>query len=301
MPATIRHHFPVSIFAPRLALALFAICALLPGLAMAWGNEGHRVTGLVADELLTPKARIRLQHILPNYNLGEVANEMDVNRKALAESIPGIDKWHYDNQPVCGGAPHAEYCPGEICASGKIPQQFRILADEHATREARAQAATFLIHMVGDVHQPLHAADDHDAGANFKTVVLPGPSMARNLHAVWDSDLVKLTLRGVSEANYAKSLLQRYRAREIPLWQKGEIGDWMTDSLRISKTIVYGNLPEFACGVAWSKDRAVPLPQEYVDAALEVIPVQLAKAGARIAYLLNRALDPPPETRPVAP
>lgn len=280
-------------------LLLSAIAA--PTGAWAWGNEGHRVTGLVANELLTAKTRIRLNQLLPNYNLGEVANEMDVNRNTLGIELPGSDTWHYDNQPLCGIRPYAAYCPKGECASAKIPEFFRTLADASAAPEARAQAARFLIHLVGDIHQPLHVADDADLGGNQKSVTLPGAQFPRKLHAVWDSDLVKLTLRGISEADFAGQLVARFRQKEIAGWQNGEVSDWMTESYALSRDLTYGKLPEFTCGVPWPAEKVVALPAAYVDAAREVIPLQLAKAGARIAWLLNRALDASPEIATPAP
>lgn len=280
---------------PMLALLL---SVLVPGVAAAWGHEGHRVTGLVANDLLTAKARIRLNQLVPGIDLGEFASQMDVYRTALSLEIPGSEKWHYDNQPVCGSKPYSEYCRGDNCASAKIQTYYKVLADTRASTEARAQAAMFLVHMVGDIHQPLHAADDNDAGGNQKNVLMPNADQPRNLHRIWDADLPKLALRGISEAHYAKQLVARFQATEIPAWQEGEVREWMNESHAISQKITYAKLPEYACLAPWPPEKIVNLPQAYVDAALDVIPAQLARAGARIAWLLNRALDPPPGAAP---
>lgn len=281
-----------------LAAMALAVSAIVPQSAWAWGNEGHRVTGLVADGLLTARTRILLNHLVPNYNLGDFANQMDVFRPALALEMPGSDKWHYDNQPICGTKPYDAYCPNGDCASSKIPLYFKVLADTKASDEARAQAAMFLVHMVGDIHQPLHAADDGDRGGNDKNVMYPGVDMPRNLHRVWDSELPKTLLRGMNEADFARQLVARYKDKEVPQWQQGEVRDWMNESHALSQKIVYGKLPEFTCGEKWPMEKVVSLPQSYVDSAVEVLPVQLAKAGARIAWLLNRALDPAPKPAP---
>jgi hypothetical protein len=74
----------------------------------------------------------------------------------------------------------------------------------------------------------------------------------------------------------------------------------MTESLAISQKMTYASLPEYICGVAWPAEKIVSLPPSYVEAAQEVMPAQLAKAGARIAWLLNRALDGAPELPPPA-
>lgn len=269
-------------------ISLLPLCAAP---AFAWGGEGHRLTGLIASELLEPKARIRLREIVPEINLADYANQMDVFRMALSLEIPGSEKWHYDNQPICGARAYRDYCPDGNCASSKIPVYFKVLADVNATREARAQAAMFLIHMVGDIHQPLHAADDADLGGNQKMVLLPNAEMPQNLHRIWDSDLVKALLRGQQETAFAKSLVARFREKEILVWQQGDVRDWMQESHALSQKIVYGNLPEHICGVAWPMEKTVKLPPSYVDAALAILPQQITKAGARVAWLLNRALS----------
>ena len=114
----------------------------------------------------------------------------------------------------------------------------------------------------------------------------------RNLHRIWDSDLVKQALRGVSEADFAKQLVARYRQKEIPVWQGGDVRDWMNESLALSQKVVYGPLPEYTCGTPWPKEKEVKLSADYTAQASAAVPAQLAKAGARIAWLLNRALDP---------
>ena len=291
-------------FFHRIAAALLVSSTIFaPTAAIAWGSEGHRVTGLVAAELLTPRTRIRLNDLIPGADLGDIANYIDLNRSTLSQLIPNSDKWHYDNQPVCQSQTFDEYCPKGECASARVPVLIKVLADFTNTPEIRALAARFLVHIVGDIHQPLHAADDGDAGANFKNVLLPGATSVRRLHSVWDSDLVKLTLRGNSEREFARQLLDRYRNKEMRDWQKTDIRDWMNESYELSKSVTYGKLPSFVCRVPWTAT-PIELPQAYVNAAVDVIPAQLAKAGARVAAVLNRALDPSPYIEgpvPVAP
>ena len=279
------------------AIVLASAAAFTSTRAGAWGAEGHRISGLVATELLTPTARIRLNQLIPNADLADIALYMDINRQELATQIPGSDKWHYDNESVCKTRAYDNYCPNGDCASSKIPVYVRILSDPASTAEAKVQAIRFLAHMIGDIHQPLHAADDEDLGANLKFVLMPdAPADAlppRRLHAVWDSDLVKLTTRGSSEADYARRLLVRYRDSHIAGWQGGTVRDWMKESFTLSTALTYGKLPGFTCGVEWPSSQIAPrrLTQAYVDASLVPIPAQLAKAGARIAWVLNTALD----------
>jgi hypothetical protein len=289
---------------PSLAFAGLACFGAMHNSAHAWGSEGHRVTGLVASELLTPKTRLKLNQIIEGSGspegLADMTLYMDINRKELSEKVPGSEKWHYDNQPVCKTLTFGQYCPKGECASAKIPELFRKLKDTATPKEDRVQALRFLVHMVGDIHQPLHAADDGDLGANLKFVLIPESDQGRRLHGVWDTDIVKRALRGSNEGDYAKELIKKYR-EQIAKWQSGSINentsikvrDWMNESHSLSKLVTYNNLPNFSCGKEWESTIVTPvqLSEYYMTAAAATVPAQLAKAGARIALILNAALD----------
>ena len=278
-----------------LAIALPTLC-VASNLAHAWGSEGHRVTASVANELITPKTRLRLNQIIDNggssEGLSDIALYMDINRKELSAKIPGSEKWHYDNRPVCKTLTYDQYCPKGDCASAKIPEVFRKLKDNATLKEDRLQALRFLVHMVGDIHQPLHAADDGDLGGNLKFVLIPESDQGRRLHGVWDTDIVKRWLRGTSEFDYAKELVKKYR-EQLGTWQSGDVGSWMNESYSLSKLATYAGLPNFECGKEWASTivTPVPLPESYMASAAAIVPAQLAKAGARIAWMLNMALD----------
>ena len=296
--------------APSLAFIGLACFSLAHNDAHAWGSEGHRVTGLVASELLTPKTRLRLNQIIDGggspEGLAEMTLYMDINRKELSEKVPGSEKWHYDNQPICKTLTFDQYCPKGECASAKIPELFRKLKDTATPTADRAQALRFLVHMIGDIHQPLHAADDGDLGANLKFVLIPESDQGRRLHGVWDTDIVKRALRGSSESDYAKELVKKYQ-QQIAKWQGGDtynsinsinnvnslVREWMNESHSLSKLMTYNNLPNFTCGKEWESTIVTPvqLSEFYMTAASATVPAQLAKAGARIALVLNAALD----------
>ncbi len=277
--------------------------SLCTTLALGWGAEGHRVTGLMADDMLTPKARIAVGQLLDGGALVDAVLFADIYREVLKREVPGSDKWHYDNIPVCGKLAE-KYCEDGHCASAQIPKQFAILADKSKTKDERALALKFLIHMVGDIHQPLHAADDYDLGGGRKTIFMPSGTVPRNLHIAWDVDLVKLLIRGMSETDFAKQLIKDHQ-KDFGRWMRGSPVSWIMDSHGISKRLAYGKLPGFTCGEAdangkqmgvyegkpWG-DTAVMLTEDYVKGAVGVLPVLLARAGARMGGLLNSALDP---------
>jgi hypothetical protein len=283
-----------------LVLAGIALFGAAQMKAYAWGSEGHRVTALVASELLAPKTRLRLNQILEGSGTPEGLTEMtlymDINRKELSEKVPGSEKWHYDNQPVCKSLTFDQYCSKGDCASAKIPELFRKLKNPATPKDERVQALRFLVHMVGDIHQPLHAADDSDLGANLKFVLIPESDQGRRLHGVWDNDIVKRALKGSNETVYAKELIKKYR-EQISTWQSGDVVNavrgWMNESHSLSKLVTYNNLPNFTCGKEWESTIVTPvqLSEYYMTSAAATVPPQLAKAGARIAMMLNSALE----------
>lgn len=266
----------------------FFFVILVSPLAFSWGQEGHRITGYVAEDMLTAKARLQLKQIIPGADLGEIALYMDQQKVALKSKLPGSDKWHYDNQPACESEAYADYCKNGDCASTKISQYYRVLIDDHSTQDEKAQAIRFLVHMIGDLHQPLHMADDHDAGGNGKWVTLPGRNADRKLHQVWDSDFVKLAYRGSDEKTFANSLVAEFQSQKAG-WQKGQIRVWTAESYKLSTDVAYGKLPGFTCSTD-RPDESIQLDDSYVAEGVGIVKVQLAKAGARIAYVLNRAL-----------
>ncbi len=284
------------------AAILCLYSAFFASTGFAWGTEGHRITGSMAEEMLSPKARIAVNQLLDGGSLADAAIYMDVYREALKREIPGSERWHFNNIPVCGDLPASIDCEDKNCASVQIPRHFAILADTTKSKDERQQALRFLIHMVGDIHQPLHAADDYDLGGNRKIIQIPGAEFPRNLHAAWDSDIVKIATRGKSEQNVARELIVKNK-KNFTLWMRGDVHLWMAESYGIAKRLVYGKLPVFSCGIIDGKATGVfdgnvwpetpyTLPQDYLTGAVAVVPVLLARAGARIGGLINAALDP---------
>ncbi|OHX12139.1 S1/P1 nuclease [Chromobacterium sphagni] len=269
------------------ALLLAAGCAANSAQALAWGQEGHRITGYIAQQLLSAQARTAVNQLIPNADFAQLALYMDQHKQELKQTLPGSDQWHYNDEPVCSGVTEDE-CPDGNCAANQIERYRQVLADKSAAKADRAQALTFLIHMVGDIHQPLHAADNLDRGGNDFKVQLPGSRKVGNLHSVWDTALVQQQLAGASEQSWAGQDLQRYR-RDVAGWQRGSVMDWVHESNQYARSEVYGPLAGFACGS--SPATPVYLDNTYLRAGGLLVEQQLAKAGARIAAVINQALN----------
>jgi len=250
--------------------------------ALAWGPEGHQTTGYIAQSLLTPEARIRLNEIMPGIDLGQTATWMDDQRVELKKSTPGSAQWHFYNLPVCDNKPKKDLCPGGNCAIYRIDEYSKVLADPKASKEDKLFAVRVIVHVVGDLHQPLHAGDNNDRGGNQVKV-----GEYTNLHSEWDNAFVKKLARGKNSKKLADELATRYSA-EAQIWQTGKPLNWANESNQAARKIAYGELPGFNCDVSYLFIEK--LPKSYVDESQPVVERRLAMAGFRIAYVLNTAL-----------
>jgi hypothetical protein len=281
-----------------LALSTLLGCLLGAGAgARAWGEQGHRITGLVAEQLLTPAARSGLRALIGDTDLGSMSVFMDRARDALDLRIPGSRDWHYDNRPVCDPrAKRADYCAAGDCASAQVTRHYQRLIDANSSLDERRLAVHVLVHLLGDIHQPLHAADHGDSGGNGLRVSYrqaDGRERRTNLHAAWDTDFVRMAFATQDERRIAQALVQQAGASAIRAMQKGTPAQWMDESHALALESAYGRLTGFACGSDGGPADFAPgrmrLAPGYVTAATGLVPRQLLRAGARIAHMLNRA------------
>jgi S1/P1 Nuclease len=273
-----------------LLVAMTLLCTVPSG-AYAWGEKGHRIIGHMARVLLSPATQRAIRQLMGSDDLATFALYLDLHKDQLDQQIPGSRDWHYDDVPICTAKPYAEYCPQGACASTQLPRHYRRLMDAHESRNRKQFAVFVLTHLMGDIHQPLHAADNDDTGGNQLKVHLPdGRQM--NLHAVWDTALVERLFGGQNETTVARRLVQKYATRATQ-WQAGKIDlakiqAWMSESTQLAKTVAYGKLPGFTCGADMEQTR-IALSEDYLRQTGVVVEEQLAKAGYRLAAALKRA------------
>ncbi|HTV95939.1 MAG TPA: S1/P1 nuclease [Steroidobacteraceae bacterium] len=285
-----------------------AAALLCLGAAQAWGwsDEGHEVVALIAERYLEPAVRTRVQALLDEDDSGLVARDIadeatwadryrDSDRATTRMRYHGTREWHFvdleidgpdlnrachGRRPLPAGIP-ASRGPADDCIVDKIDQFQAELSSPATAERERRLALQFLLHLVGDLHQPLHASDDHDQGANRKQV--SGPGLAEgSLHRAWDGEFVARLGPGPDEI--ARRLAGRITAAERAQWSRGTPADWALETYAVSRAYAYGPLPA-ASGAA-----LYLLTGEYIDQATGVSAEQLAKAGVRLAFLLNQAL-----------
>lgn len=190
----------------RILSFLLTAAVLIPGPAYAWGPLGHRLVARLADDQLTPQARAQIAELLSDEaepTLAGVANWADDLRANDPDMGKRTSRWHYVNI----GSPDCAYeverdCRNGDCVVEAIQRQSAILADRSKPKAERLLALKFIVHFVGDVHQPLHASNTHDRGGNDFQVNYRG--QGSNLHSVWDSGLLKSA--GLNEEAYLRRL-----------------------------------------------------------------------------------------------
>ena len=256
--------------ATAIAFAALLFCA--PS-AWAWGPLGHRIVARLAEAQLTPQASAEAQKLLAfrdARHLSDVAVWADDLRDTDPALFQRTKRLHFVNfhSRDCIYAPPRDCRDGE-CAVAAIEKYSAILANRANSPAARAEALAFVVHFVGDIHQPLHASFRRDAGGNDFQVHWHG--RGSNLHRIWDSSM--LDTASLSSAQYARTL----SAGRTPVAAGGTPVQWAEESCRIDRD-----------GGVYPASRTID--QAYVDRELPIAERRLRQAGARLAGLLNRDL-----------
>lgn len=299
----------------RAVLILAAL--LLAGPAHAWGDYAHRLTARIAIAQLAPAARAEVRRLLraeaglatPDCRMASIEDASvwpDCVRARYRERFAFSAPWHYQNISLCEPFDINAKCWNGDCVTVQIPRQQAILADRSRPAHERLQALAFLVHFVGDLHQPLHIGDKDDRGGNDVRAAFGFKSFDRlNLHWIWDSDLAERALTEPPAISPARITPAQRRA-----WLGGTAGSntastvagWARESWDISRTIAYPELKDTpdSCPLPAADKAALPrgtVSPAYVATATPAVRDQVTKAGTRIAFLINAALAGPPARR----
>jgi hypothetical protein len=270
------------------ALLLAFVLTLGAPRLLAWGAAGHHVVARIAFARLTPEARAQAGVLL------EGGLDAFIAASTWADEIrsarPETANWHFVDIPV--GQPHydaARDCPATDkgdCVLAEITRARAELADASRTAALRGESLKFIIHFVGDLHQPLHSIDNKDRGGNDVKVLALRAEDGRNtnLHAAWDTGLINLS--GETEAGRATRLMS------APLdMHPGDMDldpiMWAEQSHTTAVRATY-TYPSFS--TAGPAADPIALDEAYRTRALAAIDHQLYLAGARLAALLNSIL-----------
>ena len=300
-----------------------AIVSLSVTKVWAWGCEGHEVVALIAQKHLNRNAALQAENLL------RVNTEFDTlrHRCVPASNLPQFavvstwaddyrDKhkatngWHFRNIPLdaAGSLTPDSYCEGDIgCVTKAVSSEISVLKNACSTREEQSQALIFLIHFVGDLHQPLHCEDNADRGGNCVPVTynserpsLKGGSYIPNLHGIWDQQLVESSAATRDPSRFADVLDSEF-SQDISrlLTQSTNLDDWSWEAHRYALDVAYANLPvkietvQSGTNVqeCSQQNRYLELTEviddKYSATARPIIRAQLARGGARLAHILN--------------
>src|ERR1700753_4180737 len=251
-----------------LAIAFLSISILL----ISWGVTGHRTVGKIAETHLTANAKNAVHELLGAETLADVSTWADeVRNKPLFQTT---GPWHYINLPL--GLSYSDFQKQvegmkESNVYSALLEQERILTEE-STRRGKVEALKFIVHFVGDLHQPMHVSRAEDKGGN--TIQLNYNGQGTNLHSVWDSKIIDhmgLTYEQLAEKYGRPSDAQ------VEQWQSDPMIKWMWESYQVTSRL-YAEVDAM-------KSRAID--DSYADAHAAIVEERLAQAGIRLAGVLN--------------
>jgi hypothetical protein len=252
-----------------LSLIIVPVCFIL----VSWGVTGHRAIGKIAENHLTPKAKAAVQDLLGTESMADVSTWADQIR--MKEEFKYTTPWHYINLPL--GLSYSEFKQKvenmtEDNVYSAVLKQEKLLTDKDTPREKKIEALKYIVHFVGDLHQPMHISRAEDQGGN--KIQLNYDDKGTNLHSLWDTRLIEH--QGL---NY-EQLAAKYGdvpAEQAKEWQHAPLITWMWESYQISSKL-YAEVDQM-------KDRKID--STYYAQHIPVIDVRIQQAGLRLAGMLN--------------
>ena len=256
-------------------IAVFAFTALLFGSsvpALAWGQNGHRIIGEIAQERISGRTSAELELILGAEDLAEAstwADEERSNPSTFWQTEAG--PYHYVTVPK--GKTYGQVgTPTEGDAITALQRFSAVVRDPNATRSDKALALRFIVHIIGDVHQPLHVGGGTDRGGNDVKVSWLGD--ATNLHSVWDTKLIDA--QNLSYTEYARWLGRQIDPAETIGWWEANPLVWIAESAAIRDRIYPSDGAEIPS-----------LGYEYQYKHLATVEQRLQQGGVRLAAYLD--------------
>lgn len=249
-------------------LLVFAVL-MQSSVVFGWGQIGHRVSGEIAEAYLTKDAKKQIKHLFPNESLAEIstyADEEKANPAKFWQKTAG--PWHYVTVPSGTKYKHKQHAPAQGDAYTALAAFKKTLQSKTATLEEKQLALHFTVHIIGDLHQPLHCGDGTDRGGN--DVKLEFFWNDSNLHRVWDSGLIDR--QQLSYTEWTKWLQQKMSPQTVAQWQDADPKVWIKES------IVLRN------GLYPDEDK---LSWQYQYDHIPTVKKRLQMAGVRVAAYLN--------------
>lgn len=286
--------------------AVLTLALTLPTHALAWGGRGHRLIGDLAYARLSPDGKALVDRLVALSPQQEGADICPVKTLADASTWPDcvrgqealknfgyMGELHYVNRSVHAPAPQGSFCAAGNCVTEAVRRAELVLADRTAPELVRLLALEQLAHFMEDMHQPLHAGDNGDRGGNDLLILpLPGTESRganfSNLHSLWDGELVNAAVgRDLEQLGTVRTLIDQHAAE----WQGQSIEQMAAESWQISRDYAYARLP-LPPRPGQQRWFGGQISQAYIDGAVLLVRIQLAKASVRLADAIDRAAKP---------
>jgi len=271
-------------------------CFLMAQSSFAWGPTGHRVVGAVAEKYLKHHTQRKLKKLLQGESLASASNWPD-EIKSDPDHYSHTYNWHYTDWRNDTPNYDRDHNNGALVVA--IENNLSVLKDKKSSDADKVFAIKFLVHLIGDVHMPLHVGNGLDRGGNNCKVVYQGT--LSNMHRVWDENMIDFSHLSYTELADFVNVVSKDEVKKI---QTGSVLDWARESRDIRETIYPAEsttpdaLPSTIPGVKNYCDSSLQLPQTALpqlgyDYAYKFMPVlkrRLLEAGLRLAMALNDAL-----------
>ena len=247
---------------------LCAACLLSALMSWGWSQKGHDVTAHIAEQHLTPAAKATVDSLFQGKSMVYWANWLD--NASHTPEYAYSSTWHYKN--INDGVAYEDMQPNPSGdAITALKSRFEILSDPNSSYDDKVLALKMVVHIMGDIHQPMHVARATDRGGNNVKVKFFGRD--RNLHGIWDSDLVE----SAHKWSYTEwgDQIDRLSPEEQAAVVEGSLDDWAKQTLEITRQI-YKDIPA-GTNVGYTE----------IAKYAPVIETQLERAGLRLAYVLN--------------
>lgn len=283
----------------RLSLVLAVLSALVvTAPAHAYWEYGHQTIARIAEANVRPHTRVAIRRLLASDALLDTPQ---CPARTIAEASVWADcikplkdaagkprfgyayNWHFQDVNICHAFDLKPACKDGNCVSAQIDRDVALPRSRTASRKDRVEALAFLIHFVGDLHQPLHAGEHDDKGGNdVKADYGDYAPPKLNLHAIWDGLLAERAITS------GPSLIRHYPAATRARIAAGSVADWSRESWQVAHDTVYTTA--FAgdpCGAAPAR---VHLDQATIARLVPPARLEVERGGLRLAKLLDRAL-----------
>lgn len=251
---------------PKLVFVL--LLSISSSNCLAFGQTGHRITGKIAENYLTEHSQLALKKIIPTESLAEISTYVDEMRSDPAIFWKKTSKpFHYVTVPekqsyIDIGSPEK----GDAVSALKMYS--KILKDKHSNLEQQKMALKFIVHIIGDLHQPFHSGNGEDYGGNDLKVEFYWKDS--NMHRVWDSGMIKQ--KSLSFTEWANWLNKKITPHDISDWNQIDPVIWINESVSYREAIY---------------PKSDKLNYSYTYENMPLLKTRLQQAGVRIATYLN--------------